>query len=73
VWAEQQGFAFPILSDFWPHGKVAASYGCFNETFGYAERSTFFLDSEGVITEIVASDRLDVPRDFDEYSKALGL
>jgi alkyl hydroperoxide reductase subunit AhpC len=52
---------------------VAASYGCFNETFGYAERSTFFLDSEGVITEIVASDRLDVPRDFDEYSKALGL
>jgi peroxiredoxin len=73
VWAEQQGFAFPILSDFWPHGKVATSYGCFNETFGYAERSTFFLDSDGMITDIVASDRLDVPRDFDEYSKALGL
>lgn len=73
VWAEQEGFTFPILSDFWPHGQVASSYGCFNETFGYAERSTFFLDADGVITEIVASDRLDVPREFYAYSKALGL
>ena len=23
VWAEQQGFTFPVLSDFWPHGEVA--------------------------------------------------
>ena len=22
VWAEQQGFTFPVLSDFWPHGEV---------------------------------------------------
>ena len=22
-WAEQQGFTFPVLSDFWPHGAVA--------------------------------------------------
>ena len=73
VWAEQQGFTFPILSDFWPHGKVATQYGCFNDTFGYAERSTFFLDGEGVITEIVSSGELSVPRDFDAYTKALSL
>jgi peroxiredoxin (alkyl hydroperoxide reductase subunit C) len=73
VWAEQQGFTFPILSDFWPHGQVASSYGCFNETFGYAERSTFFLDANGVITDIVSSGELPVPRDFTQYEKALGL
>src|SRR6516164_11265778 len=22
-WAEQQGYQFPVLSDFWPHGAVA--------------------------------------------------
>src|SRR5205807_7400173 len=21
VWSQQQGFAFPLLSDFWPHGE----------------------------------------------------
>jgi peroxiredoxin len=26
MWAEQQGFTFPVLSDFWPHGAVAQSY-----------------------------------------------
>ena len=22
-WAEKQGYGFPVLSDFWPHGEVA--------------------------------------------------
>jgi peroxiredoxin len=73
VWAEQQGFTFPILSDFWPHGKVATEYGCFNEKFGYAERSTFFLDGDGTITDIVSSGELTVPREFSQYETALGL
>src|SRR5688572_10938091 len=25
-WAEEQGFSFPLLSDFWPHGDVCRSY-----------------------------------------------
>jgi alkyl hydroperoxide reductase subunit AhpC len=52
---------------------VATEYGCFNETFGYAERSTFFLDEEGVITDIVSSGELTVPREFSQYETALGL
>ena len=36
-WAEQQGFTFPVLSDFWPHGEVAKAYGVFNEKLGCAE------------------------------------
>jgi len=30
-WSKEQGFTFPVLSDFWPHGAVARAYGVFNE------------------------------------------
>ncbi len=48
-WAEQQGFQFPLLSDFWPHGEVARAYGVLNEASGVAFRGTFLVDKEGVI------------------------
>ena len=35
-WAEEQGYDFPLLSDFWPHGAVATSYGVFNDAIGLA-------------------------------------
>ena len=71
VWAEQQGFEFDILSDFWPHGAVAREYETFNETFGYAERTTYFLNHEGVITGVSRSENLGEARDFDDYRRAL--
>ena len=30
IWAEREGFDFPLLADFWPHGEVAHAYGVFN-------------------------------------------
>jgi mycoredoxin-dependent peroxiredoxin len=72
VWAEQQGFQFDILSDFWPHGEVARAYDTFNEERGYAERTTYFLDAGGVITGLTRSDELGVARDFQDYLTALG-
>lgn len=71
VWAEQQGFTFDILSDFWPHGETARAYDSFNDAFGYAERTTYFLDEEGVITGVVASDQLGEARPFAEYETLL--
>ena len=41
VWAEQQGYNFPVLSDFWPHGAVAQAYGVFNDALGGAIRATW--------------------------------
>ncbi len=70
-WAKEQGFEFPVLSDFWPHGAVAQAYDTFNDTFGYAERTTYVLDENGVIRAVVASDNLGTPREYDEYVKAL--
>ena len=49
VWARHSGFAFPLLSDFWPHGAVAQAYGVFNAESGFANRGTFLVDRAGVI------------------------
>jgi peroxiredoxin (alkyl hydroperoxide reductase subunit C) len=48
-WAMQEGYLFPLLSDFWPHGEVAKLYGAFNETAGMANRATFLIDRSGVV------------------------
>jgi peroxiredoxin len=49
AWSDQQGYDFPLLSDFWPHGKVAQDYGVFNGVAGLANRGTFLVDIDGVI------------------------
>ncbi|MCI0543373.1 MAG: redoxin domain-containing protein [Actinobacteria bacterium] len=71
VWAEQQGYTFDILSDFWPHGAVSRAFDTFDETFGYAKRTTYFLDDQAVITDVVKSDELGVARPFGEYERIL--
>jgi len=38
-----------VLSDFWPHGEVAQSYGVFNSDAGISNRGTFVIDRSGVI------------------------
>ncbi len=70
VWAEQQGFEFPILADFWPHGEVARTYGVFNDTVGAAERGTFVIDRDGVIRYSVHNGIPDA-RDQQAYVDAL--
>jgi peroxiredoxin len=49
VWADREGYEFPLLADFWPHGAVAQAYGVFNESAGFANRGTFLIDRDGVI------------------------
>ena len=50
AWADAQGYQFPLLSDFWPHGAVASSYGVLHEQGGMAVRGTFLVDLTGVVT-----------------------
>jgi peroxiredoxin len=45
----QEGFDFPLLSDFWPHGATAQAYGVFNDKAGMALRGTFLVDPEGKV------------------------
>jgi peroxiredoxin (alkyl hydroperoxide reductase subunit C) len=49
IFAEREGFEFPLLADFWPHGAVAQAYGVFNDTAGIANRGTFLVDKDGVV------------------------
>jgi peroxiredoxin (alkyl hydroperoxide reductase subunit C) len=49
IFAEREGYDFPLLSDFWPHGAVAQAYGVFNETTGFANRGTFLVDKGGIV------------------------
>ncbi|MCV7194684.1 peroxiredoxin [Mycolicibacterium brumae] len=49
VWSVTNGFTFPLLADFWPHGEVAELYGVFNAENGVANRGTFVIDKSGVI------------------------
>ncbi len=70
-WALDQGFEFPILSDFWPHGEVARAYGCFDEQHGYAKRYTYVLDASGTVRDVIFSDVLGEARRHDAYAEAL--
>ena len=33
-----------MLSDFWPHGKVAETYGIFRRKYGTSERANIMID-----------------------------
>jgi peroxiredoxin (alkyl hydroperoxide reductase subunit C) len=49
IFSEREGYEFPLLSDFWPHGAVAKAYGVFNEDVGFANRGTFLVDKTGIV------------------------
>lgn len=49
AWSDQEGYTFPLLSDFWPHGDTARRFGVFNAELGRAERGSFLIDVHGVL------------------------
>ena len=49
AWTSQmEGLWCPVLSDFWPHGEVAARYGVLRSD-GTADRTVVIVDKNGVI------------------------
>jgi peroxiredoxin (alkyl hydroperoxide reductase subunit C) len=69
IWAEREGFDFPLLADFWPHGEVAQAYGVFNLERGCANRGTFIIDRTGIVR--FAEMRITGARDQDAWRKVL--
>lgn len=56
AWTNQMGrLWFPVLSDFWPHGKVADMFGVLRSD-GVSERALFIIDKEGIIRYIHIAD-----------------
>ena len=56
AWTNQMGkLWFPVLSDFWPHGKVADTFGVLRSD-GTAERAIIIIDKGGIIRYIDVHD-----------------
>lgn len=56
AWVQQMGdLWFEVLSDFWPHGKVASLYGVLRSD-GTADRALIFIDKKGVVRDIIVTD-----------------
>lgn len=70
AWSDAEGYFFPLLSDFWPHGAVARAYGVFSEANGFAIRGTFLIDREGVVRWTLVNGPGEA-RDFGGYRAAL--
>lgn len=70
VFAEKEGYNFPVLADFWPHGAVAQAYGIFDDARGCALRGTFVIDKEGIVRWSVVNGLGDA-RSNDDYKAAL--
>ncbi|MCQ1947318.1 peroxiredoxin [Arthrobacter sp. zg-Y1171] len=70
AWAEQEGFGFDLLSDFWPHGETARAFGAFDARRGLAERASFVMDGEGALRACIRSDP-GAARPLEQYRTAL--
>jgi len=59
---------FPLGSDFYPHGEVAARYGILRTGEplpGINERAVFIIDKQGTISSAAILDLGDVPDNED--------
>ena len=56
AWADSLGgITYPLLSDFWPHGKVAECFGVLRAV-GSSERAIFVIDKQGIIRYVDVHD-----------------
>jgi peroxiredoxin (alkyl hydroperoxide reductase subunit C) len=69
-WADRESLEFPLLSDHWPHGAIARSYGVFDDGAGVAIRGSFLIDAAGMVRW---SDLRGIGgvRDISEYAEAI--
>ncbi len=56
AWADSLGgITYPLLSDFYPHGRVATEYGVLRLE-GHSERALFIVDKRGIIRYVDVHD-----------------
>ena len=70
TFADTDGLNFPLLSDFWPHGEVARAYDVFDEARGCPQRSSYVIDTDGIVRWSVHNASPN-GRDLDEHVRVL--
>jgi len=70
AWTKQMGkLWFHVISDFWPHGKVADMFGVLRSD-GVSERALFVIDKEGILQYVHVGDINKRP-DLQDLAKEL--
>ena len=70
AWADSlEGVTYPLLSDFYPHGRVAKLYGVLRPD-GTSERAIFVIDRNGLIRYVDVHD-IDEQPDHEVLFKVL--
>jgi peroxiredoxin len=70
AYSDAQHLEFGLLTDFWPHGAIATSYGVFDPERGCALRGTFVIDRTGTVRWSVVNP-IPEARNLDDYAEAL--
>jgi glutaredoxin len=71
AWADSLGgITYPLLSDFFPHGQVAQTYGVLRSE-GHSERAIFVMDKQGIIRYVDVHD-IDSQPDNELLFRVLG-
>ncbi len=70
AWADLEGYFFPLVSDFWPHGHVSSAYGVFDAKLGCAQRGTFLIGRDSRVA-YANVEPASTRRDFSGYREAL--
>lgn len=72
AWGDEMDTPFRLLSDFWPHGRVAEGYHAFDSATGRATRTSVAIDENGMVRAAfsTASDRA---RTTAMYARALAM
>ncbi len=63
----------PLLSDFWPHGKVADAYGLFNEAVGASKRANVVIDEQGKVVWVKVYPPSQLPDIEEVFSFLKGI
>jgi peroxiredoxin len=71
AWAKELGIQNTrLLSDFWPHGKVAQAYGIFREKNGFSERANIILNENHRVIFVKVYPIKELP-DIEEILQSL--
>jgi peroxiredoxin len=70
AYADAEQVTFDLLSDHWPHGSIARAYGVFDQEAGCAQRGSFLLDADGMVTWALVNG-IGEPRSLTELLEGL--
>lgn len=70
IFDQRESLGLTMLSDFWPHGAVSRQYGVLDADGGFANRGTFLVGRDGIVT-FAEMNRPGQARDPQNWQRAI--